>query len=170
VKREYYKLAGRPTLLKGCVYDREPLRDGGTVTSGERVETVLTIEAKNNYEYLLFEDLKAAGFEAVEIRSGENLYMRELKSGAVTEKSEIRNPKLITPVARAGYIRNCATGRWRCSLTICRRASGKSAATSARRPPANSTPCPCSAGRCMCRKSAATAPNSASTSWTRRLE
>jgi uncharacterized protein YfaS (alpha-2-macroglobulin family) len=93
VKREYYKLAGRPTLLKGYVYDREPLRDGETVTSGERVETVLTIEAKNNYEYLLFEDLKPAGFEAVELRSGENLYTRELKSGAVTEKSEIRNPK-----------------------------------------------------------------------------
>jgi uncharacterized protein YfaS (alpha-2-macroglobulin family) len=56
------------------------------VKSGERVETVLTIEAKNNYEYLLFEDLKPAGLEAVEIRSGESLYARELKSGAVERK------------------------------------------------------------------------------------
>ena len=70
VKREYYKLAERPTLLKGLVYDREPLRDGDTVKSGERVETVLTIEGKNDYEYLLFEDLKPAGLEAVEVRSG----------------------------------------------------------------------------------------------------
>jgi uncharacterized protein YfaS (alpha-2-macroglobulin family) len=86
VKREYFKLVGRPTLLKGYVYDKEPLRDGETVKSGERVETVLTIEGKNNYEYLLFEDLKPAGFEAVEIRSGESLYARELKSGAVERK------------------------------------------------------------------------------------
>jgi len=90
VKREYYKLAGRPTLLKGYVYDREPLRDGDTVKSGERVETVLTVEAKNNYEYLMFEDLKPAGFEAVEIRSGENLFAKELKQAA------IRNPQSTT--------------------------------------------------------------------------
>jgi uncharacterized protein YfaS (alpha-2-macroglobulin family) len=86
VKREYFKLVGRPTLLKGYVYDKEPLRDGESVKSGERVETLVTIEAKNNYEYLLFEDLKPAGFEAVEIRSGESLYARELKSGAVERK------------------------------------------------------------------------------------
>jgi uncharacterized protein YfaS (alpha-2-macroglobulin family) len=86
VKRQYYKLVGRPTLLKGYVYDRQPLDDGETVKSGERVETVLTIEAKNNYEYLLFEDLKPAGLEAVEVRSGEPLYAYELKSGSVERK------------------------------------------------------------------------------------
>jgi uncharacterized protein YfaS (alpha-2-macroglobulin family)/tetratricopeptide (TPR) repeat protein len=86
VKREYYKLAGRPTLLKGHVYDKEPLKDGDTVKSGERVETLITIEAKNNYEYLIFEDLKPAGLEAVEVRSGESVYARELKSGAVEHK------------------------------------------------------------------------------------
>jgi uncharacterized protein YfaS (alpha-2-macroglobulin family) len=71
-------------LLKGYVYDKEPLRDGESVRSGERIETLLTIEAKNNYEYLVFEDLKPAGFEAVEVRSGELLFARELKSGAVS--------------------------------------------------------------------------------------
>ncbi|MDB6112469.1 MAG: Large extracellular alpha-helical protein, partial [Pedosphaera sp.] len=86
VRRQYYKLVGRPTLLKGYLYDRQPLNDGETVKSGERVETVLTIEAKNNYEYLLFEDLKPAGLEAVEVRSGESLYANELKSGAVERK------------------------------------------------------------------------------------
>jgi uncharacterized protein YfaS (alpha-2-macroglobulin family) len=86
VRRQYYKLEGRPTLLKGCVYERAPLNDGDSVKSGERIETVVTIEAKNDYEYLIFEDLKPAGFEAVEIRSGEPLYARELKSGAVAEK------------------------------------------------------------------------------------
>ena len=83
VKRQYYKLVSRPTLLKGYVYDKQPLNDGESVKSGERVETVLTIEAKNNYEYLMFEDLKPAGFEAAEVRSGESLYAKELKSGAV---------------------------------------------------------------------------------------
>jgi len=96
VKREYYKLVGRPTLLKGYVYDKVPLKDGESVKSGERIETVLTVETKNNYEYLIFEDLKPAGFEAVEIRSGESLYAREMKSGAVEkkfsgQKSEIRS-------------------------------------------------------------------------------
>jgi uncharacterized protein YfaS (alpha-2-macroglobulin family) len=86
VKREYFKLVGRPTLLKGYVYDKKPLGDGEKVRSGERVETVLTIEAKNNYEYLVFEDLKPAGFEAVEVRSGQALHARELKSGAVQNK------------------------------------------------------------------------------------
>jgi alpha-2-macroglobulin len=86
VKRQYYKLVGRPTLLKGYVYDKQPLNDGDSVKSGERIETLLTIEGKNNYEYLMFEDLKPAGFEAVEVRSGESVYARELKSGAVEHK------------------------------------------------------------------------------------
>src|SRR5262249_15489929 len=85
-RRQYYKLVARPTLLKGYVYERELLGDGETVPSGERVEAVITIEAKNNYEYLLFEDLKPAGLEAVELRSGSPLYARELKSGVAARK------------------------------------------------------------------------------------
>jgi uncharacterized protein YfaS (alpha-2-macroglobulin family) len=83
VRRQYYKLVGRPTLLKGYIYDKVPLNDGEAVSSGERIETVLTIEAKNHYEYLLFEDLKPAGLEAVQIKSGESLYAQELKQSAV---------------------------------------------------------------------------------------
>ena len=85
VRRQYFKLVNHPTLLKGYVSERVPLNDGDTVKSGERVETVITIEAKNNYEYLLFEDLKPGGLEAVQLRSGENLYVKELKSGALRE-------------------------------------------------------------------------------------
>jgi uncharacterized protein YfaS (alpha-2-macroglobulin family) len=81
VRRQYFKIVNHQTLLKGIVAERVPLNDGETVKSGDRVEVVLTVEAKNNYEYLLFEDLKPAGLEAVQIRSGENLYVRELKSG-----------------------------------------------------------------------------------------
>ena len=74
VRREYFRLAPRPTLLKGVLYDRIPLRDGGTIESGERVEVVVTVDVKNDYEYLLFEDLKPAGLEAVELQSGQPLY------------------------------------------------------------------------------------------------
>jgi alpha-2-macroglobulin len=83
VRRQYFKLVPHPTLLKGSVLDRLPLNDGETVTSGERVEAVITVEAKNNYEYLVFEDLKPAGLEAVQIRSGESLFAREFKSSAM---------------------------------------------------------------------------------------
>jgi len=82
-RRAYYKSEGRPTLLKGFVYDQSPLLDKGTVTSGDRVDVVITVEAKNDYDYLVFEDLKPAGLEAVQLRSGENLYARELRADAV---------------------------------------------------------------------------------------
>ena len=92
VRRQYFKLVNRATLLKGFVSERIPLNDGDTVKSGERVETVITIEAKNNYEYLLFEDLKPAGLEAVEVRSGANVYAKEIKSGALAgKKSTLMN-------------------------------------------------------------------------------
>src|SRR5687767_6135391 len=81
VKREYFKLVNHPTLLKGVVSERVRLNEGETVKSGDRIEVVLTVEAKNNYEYLLFEDLKPAGLEAVQLRSGDNGYVRELKDG-----------------------------------------------------------------------------------------
>jgi len=89
VRRQYYKLVGRETLLKGYTYEKVAVADGDSIASGERVEVVLTIEAKNNYEYLVFEDLKPAGLEAVQIRSGESVYARQLKSGAMETEAQI---------------------------------------------------------------------------------
>ncbi len=83
VRRQYFKLINHKTLLKGYVSERVPLNDGESVASGERIETVITVEAKNNYEYLMFEDLKPAGLEAVQVRSGENLFARQIKSGSL---------------------------------------------------------------------------------------
>ena len=40
--------------------------------SGDLVEIELEIDSKNDYEYLVFEDMKPAGFEPVEVRSGYN--------------------------------------------------------------------------------------------------
>jgi hypothetical protein len=61
----------RGVARRGIGDQRRPRRGGAYV------------EAKNNYEYLLFEDLKPAGLEAVQVRSGEALYAKQLKSGAV---------------------------------------------------------------------------------------
>jgi alpha-2-macroglobulin len=51
-------------------YEREPLADLSLLKSGELVEIELEIASKNDYEYVIFEDMKAAGFEPVDLRSG----------------------------------------------------------------------------------------------------
>lgn len=83
VDRAYYKLVGRKdatALVSGArgqasgqkvlKYDRVPLKDGAVLKSGELVEVELTLEGKNDYEYLLIEDMKPAGFEPDDVRSG----------------------------------------------------------------------------------------------------
>ena len=62
------------------------MKDGDSIRSGERVDVIVTVEVKNDYEYLLLEDLKPAGLEAVELVSGTPLYARKLKASAVEEK------------------------------------------------------------------------------------
>lgn len=91
VRRDYFRLAPHPTLLKGFVYNREPLRDLGFVVSGERIDVVVTVETKNDYEYLLFEDLKPAGFEAVELQSG-SLVATEVRASAADRKFAAGEP------------------------------------------------------------------------------
>ena len=51
-------------------YTRTELANLDTVTSGDLIEIELEIESKNDYEYIIFEDMKAAGFEPVDVRSG----------------------------------------------------------------------------------------------------
>jgi uncharacterized protein YfaS (alpha-2-macroglobulin family)/tetratricopeptide (TPR) repeat protein len=86
VRREYYRLKPVPTLLKGVLYEKEKLEDGAVVKSGDRIEVLLTAEAKNHLEYLIFEDLKPAGFEAVQVKSGEWMVARELKENEVERR------------------------------------------------------------------------------------
>jgi len=93
IKRICNQLTGKPTLLKGYVYEKKLLGDNETLASGDRVEVSLVIETKNDAEYLVFEDLKPAGLEVVQLRSGEPLYARELKSGAIERRfKEGRKP------------------------------------------------------------------------------
>jgi uncharacterized protein YfaS (alpha-2-macroglobulin family) len=82
VNRKVYKLVredksvkvagsrGQAVDQKVEKYRREELPNLAMLKSGDLVEVELTIDSKNDYEYLIFEDMKAAGFEAVELRSG----------------------------------------------------------------------------------------------------
>ncbi len=82
VNRKYYKLVKRDKEIKVAgsrgqavdqkveKYDRQELVNLSELKSGDLVEIELEIDSKNDYEYLVFEDLKAAGFEPFEVRSG----------------------------------------------------------------------------------------------------
>ncbi|MBU1614145.1 alpha-2-macroglobulin, partial [bacterium] len=82
VNRKYYKLnrveqtikvpGSRGQALDQRVekYEREELDNLATLKSGDMIEIELEIESKNDYEYIIFEDMKAAGFEPVDVRSG----------------------------------------------------------------------------------------------------
>ena len=82
VDRKYYKLVpvekqvkvegrrGQALDQRVEKFERIPLENLSTLTSGDQIEIELVIESKNDYEYLIFEDMKAAGFEPVSLRSG----------------------------------------------------------------------------------------------------
>ena len=82
VNRKYFKLTRIEQKIKVSgskgqaldqqveKYERTELANLATVKSGDLVEVELEIDSKNDYEYLIFEDPKAAGFEPVDTRSG----------------------------------------------------------------------------------------------------
>jgi uncharacterized protein YfaS (alpha-2-macroglobulin family) len=82
VNRKYYKLTRKDETVKVSgargqaadqkveKYERTELPNLGQLKSGDLVEIELEIDSKNDYEYLIFEDPKAAGFEPVLVRSG----------------------------------------------------------------------------------------------------
>ncbi len=83
VERHYYKLVqdkeakqhqagaeGQVIEQKKEKWVRHPIKNLDEIKSGDLVEIELTIHSKNDYEYIAIEDLKAAGFEPVDQRSG----------------------------------------------------------------------------------------------------
>ncbi len=82
VERQYYKLVPEEKSIKNVgdrgqsvdqkveKFKRVALADGDTLKSGDLVEIELVIDSKNDYEYLMFADRKAAGFEPVDVQSG----------------------------------------------------------------------------------------------------
>ena len=82
VDRRYYRLDAKKKelLMAGdrgqlgdgerMVYDRIPLSDLAEVHSGQLIEVELLIESKNDYEYIMLHDAKAASFEPIDTHSG----------------------------------------------------------------------------------------------------
>ena len=82
VQRKFFKLVrkenknltagvnGKVVKANQEAYERILIKDMDTLKSGDLIEVELEIDSKNDYEYIVFEDLKAAGFEAVDVRSG----------------------------------------------------------------------------------------------------
>ena len=62
--------AGGVVARRTVEHDRVPLGERDEVAPGDLVEVRLDVEAKNDFEYVLVEDARAAGFEAVEALSG----------------------------------------------------------------------------------------------------
>lgn len=85
VERHYYKLVpkkdatslvegGRGQAVSQRVerFEKIALNSGDSVASGDLLEVELILESKNEYESILLEDRKAAGYEPVETSSGYN--------------------------------------------------------------------------------------------------
>lgn len=82
VQRQVYRLVpetaavwtpgahGQAIAQKSGKYRREALADGDSVRSGDLLEVELLVESKNDYEYIILDDMKIAGCEPVDLRSG----------------------------------------------------------------------------------------------------
>ncbi len=81
-RRKFYKLIeekpdqqvagsrGQVVTQRGLKYRRVEIATDAPIKSGDLIEVELSIESKNDYEYVLIEDMKPAGFEPVEVQSG----------------------------------------------------------------------------------------------------
>jgi hypothetical protein len=82
VKRQYFKLlpvkaeekarGSRGQALEVNIekYKREAIKNYTEISSGDLIEIEFTIESKNDYEYIVINDGKPAGFEPINILSG----------------------------------------------------------------------------------------------------
>jgi uncharacterized protein YfaS (alpha-2-macroglobulin family) len=110
VDRHFYKLTpvdksieavgGHGQLVDQRVekYDRTEISNLESVRSGDLVEIELVVESKNDYEYILLEDMKAAGCEPVAVQSGYN-------GNELGAYMELRDNRV------ALFVRNLARGR-----------------------------------------------------------
>ncbi len=111
VQRKFYKLIrddravavegerGQAVNQRTERYVRQELAEGAQLKSGDLVEVELEIASKNDYEYIIFEDLKAAGFEPVEVRSGYN----DNSLGAYMELRDARVCFFVRQLARGNH-------------------------------------------------------------------
>ncbi|MCA9055855.1 MAG: alpha-2-macroglobulin, partial [Planctomycetaceae bacterium] len=125
VGRKFYRLVqreGATDVVQGAngqvidqqalKYDRVELPNLSSVESGDLIEIELEIDSKNDYEYVLFEDLKAAGCEPVDVRSG-------YTSGGLGAYVEFRDEKV------AFFLRTLARGKHSVSYRVRAETPGK---------------------------------------------
>ncbi len=94
VKRTYSLLQPKQTLLDGYRYDRVAWTADQRAEPNDRVEVVLEVEAKNDLEYVIVEDLKPAGLEAVQANSGMTLTAEHTDGTVVPIYRELRDRKV----------------------------------------------------------------------------
>jgi len=70
-------------------FKKEPLAFGAEIASGEMVEVRMSIEADDNFEYMVFEDPKPAGCEPYRLVSGSSY------GGGVYANMELRDTKVV---------------------------------------------------------------------------
>jgi uncharacterized protein YfaS (alpha-2-macroglobulin family) len=96
---------------EGPRYRRVPLEPGALVMSGDLIGVELALESKSEYSYLVFEDLKPAGCEAVELRSGSRYGGQGLYSNM-----ELRDQKVAFFVGHLPQGRRLLTYRLRAEI------------------------------------------------------
>ena len=118
VDRTFYKLVpvkisqdvagskGQALKQRKLKYERIKLEVGDEVASGDLIEVELSVESKNDYSYLVFEDWKAAGLEPLEVRSGSN------SGGGLGAFMELRDEKV------ALFVRSLPRGRHNLSYRL----------------------------------------------------
>ncbi len=111
VERNFYLVDRGSTTIKAAgarnqVVDfktgfdkRKRLASGDRLAIGDIVEVELVLESKNDYEYIMFEDRKAAGFEPVQLRSG------HARPGGLGAYMELRDERV------AFFVRRLARGK-----------------------------------------------------------
>ena len=80
---------GQKLTEKRLRYRRVPVNHGDTVKSGEVVQVELKVTSDNDYTYLAFEDMKPAGCEPMELRSGGRW------AGGLCPHLELRDEKVV---------------------------------------------------------------------------
>ena len=101
VTRNYFKLvpkvksvdvtttSGSKVAEKFAKMERVALKNGDELTSGDQLEVELMLEAKNDYDYLVFEDMKPAGCEPLDVRSGSS------RQEGLVANMELRDEKVV---------------------------------------------------------------------------
>jgi uncharacterized protein YfaS (alpha-2-macroglobulin family) len=131
VNRKFYKLTrddktiktpgttGRLSDKRVEKYVRTEIANLSTLKSGDLVEVELEIDSKNDYEYILFEDMKASGFEPMLVRSGYN-------SNDMGAYMELRDDRVCF------FVRSLARGKHSVSYRLRAEIPGKFSALPAR--------------------------------------